>query len=141
MPFPCDKCKRAGAICSGLEGQRCGRCRAIRKPCSHNEQPRPSRSKSDPPLRARFVVPVSSSTFVNGPAAASACDPRKDEAPEDPNRRPESEKMILANVFETSSGMCPLSVHVYVTGYKRLSRRTLQPPFLKHHQAEHRMTL
>ena len=49
MPFPCDKCKRAGAICSGLEGERCGRCRAIRKPCSHNTQSQPLISKSDPP--------------------------------------------------------------------------------------------
>ncbi|KAI0295603.1 hypothetical protein B0F90DRAFT_1144982 [Multifurca ochricompacta] len=36
MPIPCDKCKRAGALCSGMEGERCGRCRAIRKPCSHS---------------------------------------------------------------------------------------------------------
>jgi hypothetical protein len=114
MPFPCDKCKRAGTICSGLEGQRCGRCRAIRKPCSHNAQPRPSRSKSDPPLRARFAVPVSSSTFLNGPAAASACGP-KDERLEESDRRPESEKMMPGNVFETSSGMCPLSVWIQET--------------------------
>lgn len=62
---------------------------------------------------------------MNGPAAASACDPKNDEGLEESNRRPEREKMMLANVFETSSGMCPLSVHVYVTGYKKLSRRTL----------------
>jgi hypothetical protein len=122
MPFPCDKCKRAGAICSGLEGQRCGRCRAIRKPCSHNAQPRPSRYKSDPPLRANFAVPVESSTFVNGPAATSGCGPKKDERLEEPHRRPESDKMRPGNVLETSSGKHPLSVHVYVTGYKKLIR-------------------
>jgi len=110
MPFPCDKCKRAGAICSGLEGQRCGRCRAIRKPCSHNAQPRPSRSKSDPPLKARFAVPVSSSTYVNGPAAASACGPGKDERLEEPNIQWESEKMMPVIALETSSGVYPLSV-------------------------------
>jgi hypothetical protein len=65
MPFPCDKCKRAGAICSGLEGERCGRCRAIRKPCSHNTQPRPSVSKSDPP-GAKFVSPLSVSSAEKG---------------------------------------------------------------------------
>lgn len=109
MPFPCDKCKRAGTICSGLEGQRCGRCRAIRKPCSHNAQPRPSRYKSDPPLKARFAVPVSSSTFVSGSVAASACGPEKDERIEEPNRRPESEKTMPGIVCETSSGMYPFS--------------------------------
>jgi hypothetical protein len=118
MPFPCDKCKRAGAICSGLEGQRCGRCRAIRKPCSHNAQPRPSRSKSDPPLRARFAVPVSTSTFVNGPAASPACGPKKDERLEELSRRPENEKMMPGTVLESSSGMCPQSVNVYVAGYR-----------------------
>jgi hypothetical protein len=59
---------------------------------------------------------------VNGPAAAPACGPKKDERLEEPNRRPESEKMMPGNVLETSSGMYPLSVHVYVTGYKKLSR-------------------
>jgi hypothetical protein len=77
MPFPCDKCKRAGAICSGLEGERCGRCRAIRKPCSHNTQPRPSTSKSDPP-GATIVVPVSFSAVKGGPVALSVKD-KKDE--------------------------------------------------------------
>lgn len=104
MPFPCDKCKRAGAICSGLEGQRCGRCRAIRKPCSHNAQPRPSRYKSDPPLRARFAVPVESSTFLSGPAAGSACSPEKDEGLEESKGKPETKKMVHGNVLETSSG-------------------------------------
>jgi hypothetical protein len=122
MSFPCDKCKRAGAICSGLEGQRCGRCRAIRKPCSHNAQPRPPRYKSDPPLRARFTVPVESSTFVNGPPAGSGRGPEKDERLEEPNGRPETEKMMRGNVLETSSGKYPISVHVCVTGYKKLSR-------------------
>ena len=106
MPFSCDKCKRAGAICSGLEGQRCGRCRAIRKPCSHNAQPRPSRSKSDPPLKAKIADPVS--TSVNDPAAASACSPKKDERLEELNRRPRSEKVMPGNVLETSSCMYTL---------------------------------
>lgn len=103
MPFPCDKCERAGAICSGLEGERCGRCRAIRKPCSHNAQPRPSRSKSDPPLKARFAIPVSSSTFVKSPAPASASSAKKDERLEVLNRRPGSEEMNPSNVFKTSA--------------------------------------
>jgi hypothetical protein len=115
MPFPCDKCKRAGAICSGLEGERCGRCRAIRKPCSHNAQPRPSRSKSDPPLRARFAIPLSSSTFATATAAAFVFGARKDERLEALNRRPGSEKMksgIDLGTSATCSGMSPLSVHV-----------------------------
>jgi len=95
MPFPCDKCKRAGAICSGLEGQRCGRCRAIRKPCSHNFQPRSLRSKSDPPLRVKLA------------ATASACGPDEDESLEEPDRQPESEKMAPGNVLETSSVPLP----------------------------------
>ncbi|KAI0287082.1 hypothetical protein BC826DRAFT_75499 [Russula brevipes] len=79
MPFPCDKCKRAGAICSGLEGERCGRCRAIRKPCSHNTQPRPSTAKSDPPGET-VMVPVSFPAVNGGPVALSAKD-KRDEAP------------------------------------------------------------
>jgi hypothetical protein len=59
---------------------------------------------------------------VNGSAASSACGPKKDEKLEEPSRRPECEKMMPGNVVETSSGMYPLSVHVYVTGYKKLSR-------------------
>jgi hypothetical protein len=102
MPFPCEKCKRAGAVCSGLEGERCGRCRAIRKPCSHNAQPRPSRSKSDLPLTARFAIPVSSSTFVKGPAPAFAFG-AKDERLEALNRRLSGEKMTPANVLGTST--------------------------------------
>jgi len=70
MAFPCDKCKRAGAICSGLDGERCGRCRAIRKPCSHNIQPRPSPSKSLP-SGANIVLPVSVSAVEQGPVASS----------------------------------------------------------------------
>jgi hypothetical protein len=62
---------------------------------------------------------------VNGPAAVSACGPKKDERLEVSNRRSESEKMVPGNVLETSSGMCPLSVNVYVAGYKKLIRRTL----------------
>ena len=58
---------------------------------------------------------------MNGPAAASPCGPKKDERLEEPNIRPESEKMVPGNVLETSSGMFPLSVHIYVTGYKKLS--------------------
>lgn len=110
MAFPCEKCKRAGAVCSGLEGERCGRCRAIRKPCSHNAQPRPSRSKSDLPLTARFAIPVSSSTFVKGPAAAFAFGAKKDERLEALNRRLGGEKTKPANVLGTSTtcnGMSP----------------------------------
>ena len=120
MRFPCDKCKRAGAICSGLEGERCGRCRAIRKPCSHNAQPRPSRSNSDPSLRARFAVPVSSSNSVKGPVAAFEFGVKKGEVLEALNRRPGREKMRHSNALGTSAtcnGMSTLSVHVvHVSG-------------------------
>ncbi|KAH9954539.1 hypothetical protein BC827DRAFT_1386764 [Russula dissimulans] len=71
MPFPCDKCKRAGAICSGLDGERCGRCRAIRKPCSHNMQPRPLMSKSLP-SGTNIILPLSISTVDKGPVTSSA---------------------------------------------------------------------
>jgi hypothetical protein len=59
---------------------------------------------------------------VNGPAAASACGPEKDERLEEPNSRPESQKTMPGNVLETPSGKYLLSTHVYVTGYKKLSR-------------------
>jgi hypothetical protein len=83
MPFPCDKCKRAGAICSGLEGERCGRCRAIRKPCSHNTLPGPSVSKFDPP-GANFVSPLSVSSVAKGHVSLHA----KEDEGETPSRRP-----------------------------------------------------
>ena len=44
---------------------------------------------------------------MNSLAAASACGPKKDERPEELDRRPESEKMMPGNVLETSSGMWP----------------------------------
>jgi hypothetical protein len=64
---------------------------------------------------------------VNGPAAGSTCGAKKDERLEEPNRLPESEKMMLGNVLETSSGMYPLSFHVYVTGYKKLIAECSSP--------------
>ena len=132
MPFPCDKCERAGAICSGLEGERCGRCRAIRKPCSHNAQPRPSRSKSDPPLKARFAIPVSSSTFVKSPAVASAFS-AKDERLETLNGRPGSEKVNPSDVLKTSATCSrklffPLhAVHVWIEEAESLGSPALLP--------------
>lgn len=93
MPFPCDKCKRAGAVCSGLEGERCGRCRAIRKPCSHNTQPRPSVSKSDPP-GAKIIVPVSVFALERDPVGLSA----KKERDVAPSRRPTSGPTVGENI-------------------------------------------
>lgn len=139
MPFPCHKCERAGAICSGIEGERCGRCRAIRKPCSHNAQPRPSRSKSDPPLRARFAIPVSSSTFVKGPAAALAFGAKKDERLEALNKRPGSD-LNPSDVLKTSAA-CSSKSRLSLFIWKKLSRWVLQPLFyLNHRQVELRMT-
>src|SRR5260221_10781248 len=93
MPFPCDKCKRAGAICSGLEGERCGRCRAIRKPCSHNTQPQPSIFKSDPP-GARFMSSLSVFTAEEDPVSLCA---REIEG-EAPSRLPEDSPSVSDKV-------------------------------------------
>jgi hypothetical protein len=43
MPTLCSSCARDQAPCSGLPGQRCGRCRFKKKWCSHsNKSRRPS---------------------------------------------------------------------------------------------------
>ncbi|KAI9461877.1 hypothetical protein F5148DRAFT_1214572 [Russula earlei] len=107
MRFPCDKCKRAGAICSGLDGERCGRCRAIRKPCSHNTQPRPSISKSHP-SGSKIVPPALVSTVEQGSVASNAME--KDGMP---SRRQAGGlvvgekiklKLKLGNIFGTPPG-------------------------------------
>jgi hypothetical protein len=64
---------------------------------------------------------------MNGPAGASASGPMKDERLEEPNRRPESEKMMPGNVLEMSSGMYILSVRLYVTRYKKLTLNAPAP--------------
>jgi hypothetical protein len=50
---------------------------------------------------------------VNGPAAASACGPKKDERLEESNRRPESEKMILVMSLKRQV-VCALFPFVHV---------------------------
>jgi hypothetical protein len=48
MPTPCSSCAAAEAPCSGLPGQRCGRCRFRKQWCSHsNKTRRYSLAKSD----------------------------------------------------------------------------------------------
>jgi hypothetical protein len=38
MPFPCINCTRTKSPCSGIPGERCGRCRFKRLGCSHHTQ-------------------------------------------------------------------------------------------------------
>ncbi|KAI9454464.1 hypothetical protein BJY52DRAFT_1284443 [Lactarius psammicola] len=38
MPFPCINCTRTKTPCSGIPGERCGRCRFKRLGCSHHTQ-------------------------------------------------------------------------------------------------------
>ena len=38
MPFPCINCTRSKTPCSGIPGERCGRCRLKRLGCSHHTQ-------------------------------------------------------------------------------------------------------
>ena len=38
MPFPCINCTRSKSPCSGIPGERCGRCRLKRLGCSHHTQ-------------------------------------------------------------------------------------------------------
>jgi hypothetical protein len=40
MPTPCSSCARDMAPCSGLPGQRCGRCRFRKQWCSHSNTSR-----------------------------------------------------------------------------------------------------
>ena len=48
MPTPCSSCARDKAPCSGLPGQRCGRCRFRKQWCSHsNTSKRRALAKSD----------------------------------------------------------------------------------------------
>ncbi|KAF8490129.1 hypothetical protein F5888DRAFT_1134038 [Russula emetica] len=48
MPTPCSSCARDKAPCSGLPGQRCGRCRFRKQWCSHsNKTKRRLLTKSD----------------------------------------------------------------------------------------------
>ncbi|KAI0259443.1 hypothetical protein BC834DRAFT_974250 [Gloeopeniophorella convolvens] len=43
MPTPCSVCAKDGTLCSGLPGERCGRCRYKKRACTHNESPRKPR--------------------------------------------------------------------------------------------------
>jgi hypothetical protein len=43
MPTPCSSCARDKTPCSGLPGERCGRCRFKKRYCSHNNTPKLSR--------------------------------------------------------------------------------------------------
>ncbi|KAI0259441.1 hypothetical protein BC834DRAFT_630359 [Gloeopeniophorella convolvens] len=61
MTTRCDKCLQAGAVCSGIEGERCGRCRSIRRPCSHS-LPARSKVKTEPVDRAVEKSPVTPGT-------------------------------------------------------------------------------
>lgn len=127
MHFPCDKCKRAGAICSGLEGERCGRCRAIRKPCSHNTQPRPSPSKSSPPGAVKFMSSLSFSATEKGLVPLRAKEDRSEALSGQPAGGQITLKLKLGTRVLGKSvapnGTPPSVYIVHVAEQKKLSRR------------------
>ena len=65
MPFPCIHCARGKTPCSGIPGERCGRCRFKRLGCSHHT-PKPRGHTRAPTVEAAKVAAESS------PAAAAA---------------------------------------------------------------------
>ena len=72
MPFPCINCTRSKTPCSGIPGERCGRCRFKRLGCSHHTQ------KS----RAHSAAPAITSTEApTATAPATATETPKATAP------------------------------------------------------------
>ena len=67
MPFPCINCTRAKTPCSGIPGERCGRCRFKRLGCSHHAQK--ARAHSAAPAITATEAPTATTT---APAPATA---------------------------------------------------------------------
>ncbi|KAH9058071.1 hypothetical protein EDB87DRAFT_1628025 [Lactarius vividus] len=69
MPFPCINCTRSKAPCSGIPGERCGRCRFKRLGCSHHAQ-KPRERTASPAKEAKeapkAAAPDSSPTTQTG---------------------------------------------------------------------------
>ncbi|KAH8990395.1 hypothetical protein EDB86DRAFT_2939122 [Lactarius hatsudake] len=66
MPFPCINCTRTKSPCSGIPGERCGRCRFKRLGCSHHTQKPRERTASPAKETAKAAAPDSSPTTQTG---------------------------------------------------------------------------
>jgi hypothetical protein len=94
MPTPCSSCARDTTPCSGLPGERCGRCRFKKRSCSHTKAPKlprnRTRKKNTPepetkkapvpsqltakakiPLRSALQTPRTPRKFENGPNSSN----------------------------------------------------------------------
>ncbi|KAF8262380.1 hypothetical protein EI94DRAFT_1743769 [Lactarius quietus] len=65
MPFPCINCTRSKTPCSGIPGERCGRCRFKRLGCSHHAQ-KPRAQSAAPVTEVPTATVESSPTSQSG---------------------------------------------------------------------------
>jgi hypothetical protein len=74
MPFPCINCTRSRTPCSGIPGERCGRCRFKRLGCSHHAQKRahsaaPTTAPTTAPATASATTPAATATVESSPTS------------------------------------------------------------------------
>jgi hypothetical protein len=69
MPTPCSNCAKDKTPCSGLPGERCGRCRFKKRSCSHNTYPKLPRGLAG---KKGTAEPEAKKDTVDSPVTAKA---------------------------------------------------------------------
>src|SRR6266702_68167 len=112
MPFPCINCTRSKTPCSGIPGERCGRCRFKRLGCSHHT-PKP-RDRTTSPAKE---VPKPAAAESSSPAAQTGImlrlpplrpwvpvSPAEAARPEDANKAPGQSSPRRVRIRSSSAG-------------------------------------
>lgn len=115
MPFPCINCTRSKTPCSGIPGERCGRCRFKRLGCSHHTQkPRSHTSTPAPTATVNSSPTAQTGLTLRVPRLRPLVPESAPEAsqPEDANSVPERSSRRRVRIRSASVGtskLCSLS--------------------------------